>query len=340
MSKLCFLCGKKIGFVRTFWDQHYCSAEHRREARLASSQALREEEEVESWTVERSRKRQKPVGAGPTAGQTASAFAFLTVVGLLVVAVLLPGPGGRADSPLGISLDSGSKRGMMDRVGDFVSDMVREKAPITLHHDFRLGLQDWTTVALTTGSKLDDPHTAQLASLTAPELVRPGSLRIWDKSISLQNYQMEFLGEMDKKSLSWAFRATDPKNFYATKIVMNKPGPQPNADLVRYVMMNGHEWDRVQLPLPVTLERGVNYRVRVSVQDDHFVTYLNGQVISSWSDKRLHRGGIGFFSEDEDTQKVAWVSVSERDSFVGRMLSHFSLIVLPPSLTGGLTPSR
>jgi len=296
---------------------------------------LREEEEVESWTVERSRKRQKPVGSGPTAGQTASAFAFLAVVGLLVVAVLLPGPGGHADNTIGISLDSGSKRGMIDRVGDFMSDLVREKAPITLHHDFRLGLQDWTTVALTTGSKLDDPHTAQLASLTAPELVRPGSLRIWDKSISLQNYQMEFLGEMDKKSLSWAFRASDPKNFYATKIVMNKPGPQPNADLVRYVMMNGREWDRVQLPLPVTLERGVNYRVRMSVQDDRFITYLNGQVISSWSDKRLHRGGIGFFSEDEDTQKVAWVSVSERDSFVGRMLSHFSLIVLPQTLTPG-----
>jgi hypothetical protein len=85
----------------------------------------------------------------------------------------------------------------------------------------------------------------------------------------------------------------------------------------------------VQLPLPLTLERGVNYRVRMSIQDDRFMTYLNGQVISSWSDKRLHRGGVGFFSEDDDTQKVAWVSLSERDSFVGRMLSHFSLIVLP-----------
>ncbi len=335
MSKLCFLCGKKIGFVRTFWDQHYCSTEHRREARLVSSQALREEEDSESWTVERSRKRQKPVGSGPTAGQTASAFAFLTVVGLLVVAVLLPGPGGHADNPVGISLDSGNKRGMLDRAGDFVSDLVRERAPVTLHHDFRMGLQDWTTVALNNTPKLDDPHTltSKLASISTPELIKPGSLRIWERSLSLQNYQMEFLGEMDKKSLSWAFRATDQKNFYATKIVMNKPGPQPNADLVRYVMMNGHEFDRVQLPLPVTLERGVNYRVRMSVQDDRFVTYLNGQAISSWSDKRLHRGGIGFFSEDEDTQKVAWVSLSERDSFVGRMLSHFSLIVLPQGVT-------
>jgi hypothetical protein len=254
------------------------------------------------------------------------------VVGLLVVAVLLPGPSGAhsSDGGIALSLDPGSKQGMMGRASDFVSDLVRQRAPITLHHDFRSGLQDWTTVALTTATKVDDPHT--LASASMPELVRPGSLRIWDRSISLQNYQMEFLGEMDKKSLSWAFRATDQKNFYATKIVMNKPGPQPNAGLVRYVMMNGREFDRVQLPLPVTLERGVNYRIRMSVQDDRFVTYLNGQVISSWTDKRLNRGGVGFFSEDDDTQKVAWVSLSERDSFVGRMLSHFSLIVLPKGL--------
>lgn len=328
-KKLCFLCGKKIGFARTFWDQHYCSAEHRREARLASAQALREEEDVESWTVARSRKRQRPAGrGGPTPGQTASAFAFLTVIGLLVVAVLLPGPsGGHSDSGISASLDPGLKRGMMDRASDFVSDLVRQKAPITLHHDFRTGLQDWTTVTLNNSVKVDDPHT--VASLLNPELIRPNSLRIWDRSVSLQNYQMEFLGEMDKKSLSWAFRALDEKNFYATKIVISKPGPQPNAGLVRYVMMNGREWDRVQLPLPLTLERGVNYRIRMSVQDDRFVTYLNGQVISSWTDKRLHRGGIGFFSEDDDTQKVAWVSLSERDSFVGRMLSHFSLIVMP-----------
>src|SRR5215471_4411515 len=96
MKRLCFLCGKKIGFIRTFWDQHYCSAAHRREARLASAQAVREEEDIESWTVARSRKRVKAGTRGPTPGQAASAFAFLTVVGLLAVALLLPGPGGGA----------------------------------------------------------------------------------------------------------------------------------------------------------------------------------------------------------------------------------------------------
>jgi hypothetical protein len=83
------------------------------------------------------------------------------------------------------------------------------------------------------------------------------------------------------------------------------------------------------LPLPLTLARGEEYRVRVSVQDERFVTYLNGQAVSSWTDKRLTRGGIGFFADDDDEQRVSWVNLSERDSFLGRMLAHFSLFVTP-----------
>jgi len=338
MNKLCFLCGKKIGLVRTLWDQHYCSADHRRQARLSSAQALREEEEIELWSVAKSRKK-GPVGRGPSAGQTASAFAFLTVAGLLVMAVLLPGPGGGGGhgSP-DVSIGPGTQRGTFNRVSDFISELVRQKAPITLHHDFRSGMSDWTTLALrNVGSKvddphkIDDPHTFDLASAT-DELVRPGSLRLWNRSVKLQNYQMEFLGQIEKKSLSWAFHATDQNNFIATKIVITKPGPLPNAGLVHYLMINGREFDRVQLNLPLTLEKGVNYRIRVSVQDDRFVTYVNGQAISAWGDKRLRRGGIGFFSEDEDAQKVAWVSLSERDSLMGRVLSYFSFIKLPAGL--------
>jgi hypothetical protein len=52
-------------------------------------------------------------------------------------------------------------------------------------------------------------------------------------------------------------------------------------------------------------------------------------VVSSWRDQRLQRGGVGFFAEEDDPQHVAWVTVSERDSFLGKLLSHFSLIVMP-----------
>lgn len=327
---LCFLCGKKIGFMRSLVDQQYCSAEHRREARLASSQALREEEDVELWTVARSRDKAKAGGRGaPSAGQTASVFAFLTVGGLLVAALLLPGPGNGSSGPSipSVSLDPGMKPGFMTQVYDGLAEIVRQRAPVTLHADFRSGLSDWTTTALRGDTKIDDPKDWIAAN--HPDLVLPGSLRIWKRSEHLANYQMEFQGQVEKKSLSWAFRASDPDNYYASKVVITKPGPLPNASLIRYAVLNGREWDRVQLPLPVTLERGVDYRVRMSVQDDHFIAYLNGRVISSWTDQRLSHGGVGFFCDDDDSQQVSWVSVSERDSFLGRMLAHFSFFVWP-----------
>lgn len=320
---LCFLCGKRIGALRSLVDQQYCCAQHRKEASLASAQPLRDQEVLELWSVSKSKR--KVARPANTSGQTASIFAFLTVGGLLITAWMLPGPGA-AYPPA--AREPGTEVGLFQRAGNAIIEMVRSRAPVTLQTDFRTGLADWTTLALR-NSKEKDPHG--LLSASAPDLVHPGSLRLWNRSASLVNYQMEFQGQIERKSLSWAFRATDQNNYYATKIVITKPGPLPNAGLVRYVVMGGREWDRVLLPLPLTLERGENYRVRMSVQDDRFITYLNGQVISSWSDHRLHRGGVGFFSDSDDSQEVAWVSLSERDSFVGRMLAHFSLFVMPPT---------
>ena len=80
-----------------------------------------------------------------------------------------------------------------------------------------------------TTTHVDDPHDWKIPS--APTLVAPGSLRIWDRTTTLENYQMEFQGQIEKRSMSWAFRATNAANYYGAKIVITKPGPQPNAGL-------------------------------------------------------------------------------------------------------------
>jgi len=38
---------------------------------------------------------------------------------------------------------------------------------------------------------------------------------------------------------------------------------------------------------------------------------------------------VGFFADEDDGQQVSWVGISERDSFMGRMLAHVSLLVWP-----------
>ena len=322
---LCFLCGKKIGLWRRLVDQQYCCAAHRTEAKLASAQAYREEDELEHWSVMRSKGKKKPSARPATTGQTASVFAFLTVGGLLVAALLLPGPGPGAAFPQ-VSLDPTIKRSLPARAWDAVGEVVRSQAPVTLHHEFGSDSSDWVTVSSRAMTGTDD---REWVSASRPGLSHPISLRLWERSASLQNYQMEFQGQMTGRSLSWAFRAANGNNYYATKLVIAKPGAEHNAGLVRYTVIDGHESAAVRLPLPLSLRHGVDYRVRMTVQDDHFVTYLNGQIISTWTDSVLKRGGVGFFEDQSDPQKVAWINVSERDSFMGRMLAHFSLFVIP-----------
>ena len=99
-------------------DQQYCSSAHRKEAKLVTSQALRDEEDVELWTVSKS-KRRAPRSAYTT-GQTASLFAFMIVAGLLVAALLMPGPGPGSAFPA-VSLDPAVKRGLFQKVGDSVA---------------------------------------------------------------------------------------------------------------------------------------------------------------------------------------------------------------------------
>lgn len=314
----CYLCGKKIGLFRRMVDSQYCCAEHRHEARLASARALREADEYdEPWSVLYKKRTSK----SQSAGQTATLLGILTVAALVVAFASLPSSGGASNRSS--TEEVIRHRGLLGRAGDALSAAVRSRAPVTLHFDSRSGWRDWVSFPLHTERSAGNTEWAKKPAGTR------NSLRIWRPSAQLANYQMEFLGELQNKTLSWAFRATDAANYYATRIVILKPGVVPNAGLVRYVMLNGKESDRVQLPIPVTLQEGASYRVRVTVDDDHFITSVNGQVVSAWSDQRLHRGGVGFFTEAGAMSPIQWVNVYERDSFLGRMLAHFSLIRIP-----------
>ncbi len=232
--------------MRTMVDRQYCSAEHRKEARMASANAVREEEEdQEIWSVARTRRKAR----GNNSSQTASVFAFLTLGALLLAMLMLPGNSASRGSsfPSGPA-DPGNHQGLVERAAGSVGQWVRDSAPVTLHQDFRAGISDWTTTALRAANTThaDDPRDWKIP--TAPTLVAPGSLRIWNRTTTLENYQMEFQGQIEKRSMSWAFRASNAANYYGAKIVIAKPGQEPNAGLVHFAMLNGHEFDRVQLP--------------------------------------------------------------------------------------------
>ena len=68
--------------------------------------------------------------------------------------------------------------------------------------------------------------------------VRPGKLRVWKDSESLSNYDLEFVGHVEKKSMDWAFRAADFKNYYATKLTV--------ASLVRPILSPTPAWSAMR----------------------------------------------------------------------------------------------
>jgi hypothetical protein len=326
---VCSYCRQKIGLLRRLKDQQFCCDDHRQKLASKSARALREAEDLYGFEESRlptwrSITQVKPEDKTERrSGFAATAFASIAVVFLLLAVSQLPSgtPGRRSISPLPDTDLHRSPGG----VGEMLTNLIQNRTSGTLREDFHTGLVNWE------GLK----QTGADWSVTGGD-VRPAGLSVWKPSASLSNYEMEFMGRIERKSMDWAFRAPDLHNYYATKLVITKPGPLPNAGLVRFIVLDGRERERVELPLPLTLERGTDYRVRVSVRGDHFLTSVNGQLVSSWTDNRLSRGGIGFFSEDGESSVLKWVSLSERDSFLARIASHFSLISFPTAAMASL----
>jgi hypothetical protein len=315
--------------LRQLRDRDFCCRDHRKKFANRSARAIREAEDLygfdetqgASWgavtAIKPEDKSERRGGFGATI--------FVGVIAVVLVLALSQlhnnSPAPKAISALPDTNPHPDQGGL----GQLIGNLIQSKTSGTLREDFHTGLSGWEgSQSIRTDWNLGSGE------------VRPTSLRLWKPSSSLSNYELEFLGQIDHKSMDWAFRAADLHNYYATKLVMTRPGPLPNAGLVRFLVLDGRERERVELPLPLTLERGVDYRVRVSVRGNRFLTSVNGQLISSWMDSSISRGGVGFFSEDGESSVLKWVSVSERDSFIARIASHFSLITVPTAGVAGV----
>lgn len=325
-STVCLYCRRKIGPLRRLRGTRFCCGEHRRKYSTKSARAIREAEDLfgfddtasTSWraitTPKPEDKSERKAGMGATI--------FVAVTAMVLVFALSQVPS-RSGAPKAASpLPDTSANHRQNGFGQAIANLIQRQSSGTLRYDFHAGLSGW--------EGLKSAHSDWQMDAGA---MRPASLRLWTRSTSLSDYQLEFLGQIDRKSIDWAFRAPDVRNYYATKLVINRPGPLPNAGLVRFVVLDGRERERVELPLPLTLERGVDYKIRVSVQGNHFLTSVDGQLISSWEDNSISRGGIGFFSDAGESSELKWVSVSDRDSFLARLASHFSLITFPTAAT-------
>lgn len=196
---------------------------------------------------------------------------------------------------------------------------ILRRAAIDHQEDFRSGLSSW-------GGR---PNWSREWKYDANGSIRPGPLAIYQPSAGMADYRFEFLGQIERKALSWVYRASDLDNYYVTRIVLTKPGPLPSASIVRYAVIGGKEGPHKQIPLPMQVRPDTMYRVRVDVSGPNFTTFVQGQIVDFWSDSTLMAGGIGFFAGKGESALLRWVEITHQYDMLGRLCAFLAPYSVP-----------
>jgi len=196
---------------------------------------------------------------------------------------------------------------------------IMQRAAVSLSDDFRSGLGEWEGRG----------DWSKSWSYDAAGFVHTGPLALYRPSLALSDYSMEFLGQIEKKSMGWVYRAANLDNYYASKIILIKNGPMPSAVIERYAVINGKVSSLARRPMPIQVRSDMLYRVRMDVRGDGFTLTVQGQVVDYWSDNRLKTGGIGFFSAKGEQSSLRWVEISHQYDFLGRLCAFLAPYSLP-----------
>ncbi len=280
-------------------DRARVRARQRGEAQTFDDQAALRPSSADAW-------RAMLAGWAPSAALASGMFAVLFLFS--AVAMFLSAPSELADRSPSWRWSS-------------LRNAIRSRSVLRLEDDFRSGLSRWMGPK---GWALD-------WSYDQAGFIRPGKLGFLEGSMHLTNYRLELMGQIERKSLGWAFRAKDEKNYYVAKLTIVKPGPLPLVNLTHYPVTNGKEGPGVSVALPFSVRTDTLYQIEMNVRDDQFRASVNGHVVDSWTDHTLRAGGVGFVSGQGEAARVRWIRVSDRDDVLGRVCSYLTAHYARPS---------
>ncbi len=212
--------------------------------------------------------------------------------------------------------DGPSLTGVWDNFQKGLSD----RAAVAYTDDFRNGLAEWQGAG----------DWARSWSYDASGFVRTGGLALLASARELTDYRMEFLGQIERRSMGWVVRASDLRNYYALKLTIIGDGPVPEVALIRYPVVNGVAGAASQQVLPIDVRADTVYRVQTEVRGDYYAVTVQGKVVDSWTDARLKRGSIGLFSGKGELARVRWVGVWHQYDTLGRLCA----LLAPSGLPG------
>ncbi|MGQ9915784.1 MAG: hypothetical protein ACUVS7_00060 [Bryobacteraceae bacterium] len=320
----CQRCGREISPLRLLTDRDFCSERCRKKGPRASAWFLRDAEyESGPVYVAPGVEENKPQ---PKNSSGMMAVATVGLIGALVVAKLVfpddsaarGGPSAVADAAPITSPErnraEGPRVGETGGLAEWLDSHLPGRRAVRAKVDFETNLGEWA--GSTRGWVVKDG------------VARVGELRLWKATLDTRDYEFEFEGAVERKGMSWVYRAGDTKTYYASRIHILRPGVVSGAVIERYGMEGGQTFARAELPLPLALDRNRPYRIATLVAGSRFTTLIDGKVVDEWSDPRLVKGGVGFFAADGEQAVLHWASFRERKSVWDRFASA-SLLFAP-----------
>ncbi|HTC35924.1 MAG TPA: hypothetical protein VK724_21280 [Bryobacteraceae bacterium] len=134
-------------------------------------------------------------------------------------------------------------------------------------------------------------------------------ITIYRPSLKLSDYRIEFQGSIETQSIGWVFRAADPENYYALKLMTVSSGLSPKLALFKYLVINGRQTQVGRVPIDMTLGTDTVFNIRTDVRGPQFTTLIQGRQVDVWTDDQLKTGGVGFLNERDERAKVKSVAI-------------------------------
>jgi hypothetical protein len=319
LAMRCQRCGRAISPLRQLTDRDFCSEGHRRKGPLASASVVRDLEFDQDPFWESVQNQQANKTHATNKASASFALVTVAVAGAMLIARLYFGDSGPVGvSPLATAVPSGSPTEEARKIDgpaapgwvSWLQERLPGEKPLILRSDFSRGLTEWID---------GDPSKRDNWQFNSGA-AQPGRLRLWKPTLTAKDYSFEFQGEIEKRGMSWAFRATGGRSYYGTKLILGKAG-EPAAILERIVMQGGKILEKQDFPLPLTLQKGRPYQVTVAIRGNRFRTFLDGNIVDEWTDKRYAQGGVGFFSDDGEQSSIKWVHFQERKGILSEVFA-------------------
>jgi hypothetical protein len=194
---------------------------------------------------------------------------------------------------------------------DVLTARIAGRASVDLVEDFRNGLSHWEGRG----------EWARSWSYDRSGIVRPGHMAIFQPTVKLRDYVLEMKASIDRRAIQWVVRASNSQNYHFTRLNVTPGAPLTKLELERWSVINGRTGRVTRLPLPHGGANQTLYSIRVEVRGDSITTYLQDQVIDTFSDARLQEGGVGLIGTHEDRPRIYGIHVFHQNDFLGKLCS-------------------